>query len=373
MVENQPDARVKVSDLFAELRCPPFGVRDGMIPLLLTVFAIAHEKDMAFYKDGSFLREMTGEHMLVLTKQPERFEIQYCKIEGVRAELFEKLLNVLEVKPTGERRTELLDVVKPLCVFVAQLPAYVHNTKKLSSTAMAVRDAILAAREPSKLLFNDLPIACGFEPFPANAAANKEVQAFIRGLKTALDELRAAFPELQERLRKSLREAFDLPGSFQQFRSALARRSEQVVLGINEPKLRAFCLRLMDDNLPESDWLESLGSYLALKPPAKWHDAEDDLFVQELAPLATRFHRVESIAFVDGKPSKTGIGIRLAITQANGTEHEQVIHVAADEENRLRELQNEFEALLTKDKRLGLAAVSRAIWSKLEKVEKTEP
>ncbi len=373
VVKAQPDARVKISDLFAELRRPPFGVRDGMIPLLLTVFAIAHEQDVAFYKDGSFLREMTGEHMLVLTKQPERFEIQYCKIEGVRAELFEKLLSVLEVKPTGERRTELLDVVKPLCVFVAQLPAYVHNTKKLSSTALAVRDAILAAREPSKLLFSDLPKACGFEPFPANAAASKETQAFIRGLKAALDELRAAFPELQERLRRMLREAFDLPGSFQQFRSALARRAEQVVLGVNEPKLRAFCLRLMDDNLPESEWLESLGSFLALKPPAKWHDAEDDLFVQELAPLASRFHRVESIVFVDGKPSKTGIGIRLAITQANGTEHEQVIHVTADEENRLRELQAEFDALLTKDKRLGLAAASRAIWSKLEKVEKTKP
>lgn len=373
VVKAQPDARVKISDLFAELRRPPFGVRDGMIPLLLTVFAIAHEQDVAFYKDGSFLREMTGEHMLVLTKQPERFEIQYCKIEGVRAELFEKLLSVLEVKPTGERRTELLDVVKPLCVFVAQLPAYVHNTRKLSATALAVRDAVLAAREPSKLLFNDLPKACGFEPFPPNAAASKEVLAFIRGLKKALDELRAAFPELQERLRKLLRGAFDLPGSFQQFRSALARRAEQVVLGVNEPKLRAFCLRLMDDNLPESEWLESLGSFLSLKPPAKWHDAEEDLFVQELAPLATRFHRVESIVFVDGKPSKTGIGIRLAITQANGTEHEQVIHVAADEEIRLRELQAEFDALLTKDKRLGLAAASRAIWSKLEKVETAKP
>ncbi len=372
-VKATPDARVRISDLFAELRRPPFGVRDGMIPLLLTVFSIVHEQDVAFYKDGSFLREMTGEHMLVLTKQPERFEIQYCKIEGVRAELFDKLLSVLEVKPTGERRTELLDVVKPLCVFAAQLPAYVHNTKKLSATAQAVRDAILAAREPSKLLFNELPKACGFEPFPANTAASKEVQEFIRGLKTALDELRAAFPELQQRLRILLREAFDLPGSFQQFRSALARRAEQVVLGVNEPKLRAFCLRLMDDNLPESEWLESLGSFLALKPPAKWHDAEDDLFVQELAPLATRFHRVESIVFVDGKASRTGIGIRLAITQANGTEHEQVIHVAADEENRLRELQAEFDALLTKDKRLGLAAASRAIWSKLEKVERSKP
>ena len=372
IVQSQPDARIKASDLFEELRKRPFGVRDGVIPLLLTVFAIAHEQDIAFYKNGSFLREMTGEHMLVLTKQPERFEIQYCKIEGVRSELFKKLLSVLEVNPSGERRTELLDVVKPLCIFVAQLPAFVHNTTKLSSAALAVRDAILTAREPSKLLFNDLPEACGFEPFPATVAAGKEVQGFIRGLKTALDELRAAFPEMQERLRKLLRESFDLPGSFQQFRTALARRAEQVVLGVNEPKLRAFCLRLMDDGLEESAWLESLGSFLALKPPAKWHDVEEDLFVQELGPLATRFHRVESIVFVDGKPSKHGIGIRLAITQANGAEHEQVIHFAADEENRLRELQDQFEVLLSKDRRLGLAAASRAIWSKLEKVEKSK-
>jgi hypothetical protein len=326
---------------------------------------------VAFYKDGSFLREMTGEAMLVLTKQPERFEIQYCKIEGVRSELFEKLLSVLEVKPTGERRIELLDVVKPLCSFVAQLPVYVHNTRKLPSTALAVRDAILVAREPSRLLFNDLPKACGFDPFSTSATASKEVSAFIRSLKAALDELRAAFPELQERLRKLLREAFELPGAFQQFRTALARRAEQVVLGVNEPKLRAFCLRLMDDNLPESEWLESLGSFLALKPPAKWHDAEEDLFTQELGPLATRFHRVESIVFVHGKPSEGGVGIRLAITQANGTEYEQVIHFTADEESQLRELQSQFESLLTKDKRLGLAAASRAIWAKLEKAEKS--
>jgi hypothetical protein len=164
-----------------------------------------------------------------------------------------------------------------------------------------------------------------------------------------------------------LRKAFDLPGSFQQFRTALAGRAEQVVLGVNESKLRAFCLRLMDENLPESEWLESLGSFLALKPPAKWHDPEENLFSQELDILATRFHHVENIVFATGKPLKNDVGIRLSITQANGAEHEQVIHFNANEENKLRELQAQFEALLVKDKRLGLAAASRAIWSNLEK------
>jgi len=41
IVRGRPDGRVKISDLFDELRKPPFGVRDGLIPLLLTTFAIA--------------------------------------------------------------------------------------------------------------------------------------------------------------------------------------------------------------------------------------------------------------------------------------------------------------------------------------------
>jgi hypothetical protein len=365
-VAKEPDARVSITALFEELRKPPFGVRDGLIPLLLTVFAITHEQDVAFYKDGTFLRELSPEAMLVLTKAPERFEIQYCRVEGVRAELFEKLLSVLEVKPAGDRKVELLDVVKPLCVFVAQLPTYVHNTKKLSATAIAVRDTILGAREPARLLFTDLPEACGFPPFSRQTAGNKEVQDFIKNLRAAIDELRASYPELQERMRKMLREAFDQPGSFQQFRTSLAGLAEQVLLGVSESKLRAFSLRLMDDNLPESEWLESLGSFLALKPPAKWHDAEEDLFTQELGPLAARFHRVESIVFADGRREKGGVGIRLAITKANGDEHEQVIHFTADEESQLCDLQKQFAALLAKDRRLGLAAASRALWANLE-------
>lgn len=367
IVQGHSDSRVNVTTLFEELRKPPYGLRDGLTPLLLTVFAIEHEKDVAFFKDGTFLRELTGEMMLVLTKAPERFEIQYCKIEGVRAELFEKLRAVMEVKPAPECKAELLDVVKPLCVFVAQLPAYVLNTKKPTPTALAVRQTILNAREPAMMLFTDLPKACGFQPFTSDTVADKSVPLFVKALKASLDELRAVFPELQDRLRKRLREAFDLPGSFQQFRETLAGRAQQVVLGVTEPKLKALCLRLLDDHLPEGEWLESVGSHLAFKPPSRWHDPEEELFSQELAELAMRFHRVESILFAHGKPSKDGISIRLAITRADGIEHEQVIHFTADEEQRMREIQNQFEALLTKDKRLGLAAASRALWTRLEK------
>jgi hypothetical protein len=365
IVEREPDARINIAHLFEELRKPPYGVREGLVPLLLAIFAIGHEGEVAFYKEGSFLREMNGQSMLVLTKIPEKFEIQYCKIAGVRPILFEKLITALNLARSNKKRVELLDVVKPLCEFVAQLPAYVLTTKKLSKTAIAVRDAILNAREPAKLVFTSLPDACGFASFLPKQTATAQIPVFVASLKAAVDELRASYPELQERLRGRLREAFQLPGSFADFRTALASRSEHILLNITEPKLKAFCLRLMDDNLPESLWLESLGSYLALKPPAKWHDAEEDVFNTQLAELAARFHRVEAIAFSGGKGSKGTIGVRLAITQLDGMEHEEVVHFTRDEEHGLLSLQRRFESLLADNKRLGLAAASRALWKTL--------
>ena len=300
LIREEPDARVNIATLFGELRSAPYGVRDGILPVLLSAFAISNERDVAFYKDGSFLRELSGEHMLVLTKAPERFDIQYCKIEGVRAELFERLLSVLKIEQPNDRDVELLDLVKNLCLFVAQLPAYVRNSKRLSPIALAVRQAILEAREPSRLLFTDLPKACGFETIAAKSGSGGPIKEFVKSLKLALDELRRAFPELQDRLRKALWEHFDLAGSFQEYRLALTERTQRVAITATEMKFKAFCLRLMDTALSESDWLESIGSHLSLKPPSKWHDAEEDLFNSELAHLAGLFKRVESLVFAFG-------------------------------------------------------------------------
>jgi hypothetical protein len=363
-VRERPDSRVNVASLFEDLRRSPYGVRDGIMPLLLTVFAVANDKDIAFYKDGTFLREMTGETMLVLSKAPERFEIQYCRVAGVRATLLDKLVSLLDLKRSGGARVELLDVVKPLCVFVAQLPSYVLNTKKLSQKALAVRDAILEAREPTRLVFAELPKACGFEP--VSARHSSDVKPFVRALKTALDELRAAYPELLERIRDRFRQEFSLAGSFQQFRTSLASRVEHVLLSVTESKLRAFCLRLMDDNLAESEWLESLGSNLALKPPSKWHDAEEDAFNDALSRFASQFHRVESILFSSkGAPEKM-TAVRIAVTHATGIEQERVVHFTIDEMRRVVELEKQFDALLASDTRLALAAASRAVWKSIQ-------
>lgn len=373
ILKSGQESRVNVSELMDELRKPPFGLRDGVIPLLLTAFAIEHEKDVAFYKDGSFQREMTAEAMLVLTKAPTRFEIQYCKIEGVRAELFQKLCSTLDVETPDGRSPELLDIVKPVCVFVAKLPEYVHRTKRLSPLATKVRDAILEAKEPATLLFTELPKACGLDSFaPGTKQNKKQAAAFARSLKSALDELRASFPELLNRMMTELQAAFPSPGSFSEFRRNLSERAMGLLPSLNDEKLKPFCMRVIDDNLPEADWLESVGSCLAYSPPTKWNDSNETKFNGELLDVAARFNRVESVVFDGGIAPTSQRGIRVAITRPDGTEHDQVVHYSPDEEKTLAKLRGQFESILAKNNRLGLAAASEALWSAIQKPDKKD-
>jgi hypothetical protein len=172
ILKEKADSRIRLSNLIAELRRPPYGIRDGLSPILISLFAVIHEQHIAFYDNGVFMREMVGLDIMRLTKVPEVFEIQYCKVAGVRSELFKRLLSLLEMEAPealthrsaacSGGKIDVLDVVRPLCVFAAQLHPYTHKTKRLSATSLAVRSALLSAREPSMLLFRDLPVACGF-------------------------------------------------------------------------------------------------------------------------------------------------------------------------------------------------------------------
>src|SRR5208282_5725250 len=104
------------------------------------------------------------------------------------------------------------------------------------------------------------PTACGFAEFSSEQnSTGSEVDVFVAMLKQVLDELRMAYPRLQERIKAELIDAFSLTGSTGEFRNVLAQRSEYLILDVTEPRLKAFCNRMIDTQLGESEWLDSVG------------------------------------------------------------------------------------------------------------------
>ena len=366
ILRSEVDKKNPVTALFADIRKPPYGVREGLIPLLLAIYFVVHRQDIAIFEDGTFLHEVRGDDFYRLIKAPEYFEMQHSAIEGVRASVFDKLIKVLGIQPvSGEKDSRILDVVQPLCHFVVQLPDYVHNTKKLSQEAMDVRKLLMSAGEPAPLLFRDLPAACGCSSFDvAESIDDKQIQGYAEKLKTYLGELKDTYTVLLENLKILIFKAFDIDRN-SQGRSLLKERADTLRVSVTETRLKALCGRLSDDKLSETKWIESVASFIASKPPSYWVDSDEQVFQQELDVLASRFKHVESIHYgTNGVPTGSK-GIRVAITHTDGNERAEVMYPRPEDGKALADIQTQIQSLLTKHGHLGLAAVAHAVWDKL--------
>lgn len=365
ILETSNGSRVKVTELFKEMMSQPFGVREGVCPLLLAVFAVIHEQDVAFYDQGSFMKQIVGLDFQRLIKAPENFEVQYCRIAGIRAIIFEQLFKVLN---PGKRHKSiaLLDVVRPLCVFAAKLSDYAKKTTRVSKTAARVRDALLRAEEPATLLFQTLPEACDCDKFDADTAPQpKKVKRFVERLRECIEELRSAYPQLLQKMKDEIQNCFNRPGIWTEVRAELAQSANRILSSVKEPRLKAFCLRLADEGLNDDSWVEAMGSFVCSKPPSKWIDNDLSQFDDELRRCVRQFLRVESTLFGQCAESAGIHAMRISITCQDGREVDKVVRLNDNELIKVNELEEQIKAVLSDNRRLSLNATVRVVQSLL--------
>lgn len=369
-LESADGARVPVSRLLSILEERPYGVRAGLSYLFLAIMSIAHAHEIAVYENGTFLRKFGPPEFLRLTKVPTAFELQLCRVAGVRAEVFESLVEVFASRRAHGRPAELLDVVTPLCQYAASLPEYTRRSVHLPAAAARVRDVLLNAREPGTLLFHDLPIACGYTPFATEGTPDRvAVQSFVASLREALDELKAAYPQLLERIRGVLSHV--LAGSGKPLdRIEISTRATRAVLAAREPRIRTFCIRLSDQGLRDDDrWTEALAGFVLSKPPAKWAGADEARCSDELSVLASAFLRLESLALVmhdaDGAEER-GRSVRVGVTGSNGSELERIIRFPEAEMPLIDEAVRRLSTMLPPERAIRVAALVRLLETELE-------
>jgi hypothetical protein len=153
--------------LYQQLEAPPYGVKRGVIPVLLTAVLAYHCDDVSIYKDGTFIPVLSSEHFELLVKDPSRYGIKYVEVTGLRAQVFRELelalrgahVQVQTKAQSQVRNATLLSVVKPLFNFVKRLPPYTIKTKSLGKQAQAVLKTLKDAQEPDHLIFKLLPEA----------------------------------------------------------------------------------------------------------------------------------------------------------------------------------------------------------------------
>lgn len=365
MLEAKADSRVPVETIFDELREPPYGIRNGVLPILLLVVLLERQHEIALYEDGTFLSQIHSEEIQRLTKAPQDFELQLCRVQGFRRELFDQVACMLGQGETSCPKVQLLRVIRPLCVFVAELPEYTRITtsEQLSKRAQQVRDTILRAKEPGTLLFTDLPAVLRDHDVPEPPSATQ----LVARLKTDLDELGKFYTQLKNRIRGKILKAFDAKATtaFQPFRDSLADRCQNLLLHIRDIELRAFCLRLLANHLSEPEWLESVASYVTNIPPARWRDQDEAAFQEKLELLVNKINRVESINIELGRLTAQATAFRISITARDGKERDDLVHLDPSEEQQAEALAKTITGQLSKNARVAKTALARVMWKLL--------
>jgi hypothetical protein len=321
-------SRRPVVELFSKLQHPPFGMKKGAIPVFFCAAALAHDTEIGLYEAGGFVPDLNVELFERLLSSPERFEIRRYSIAGVRRQVFNQFANLLEATGGAAAPKEtLVEIVRPLFRFFNRLHPYNRQTKSLSATAIAVREALFAAREPDQLLFTDLPKACGFDPFLPNTRGSKNVDLFFRTLQKALLELQRAYDDLLASLQQMLFRAFGISSG--KAREVIRSRALGAAEHAVESRLRAFLLHLTDNEQDDVVWIEAIASLLAGKPARMWTDMDRARYEITLSELTRNFRHIESLVLELGKrlPAHIGDVVRIGVTDRFSKDRERVIVV----------------------------------------------
>lgn len=362
-----------VSELFDLLAAPPYGIKEGPMPLLLCAALLVHENEIALYKDGTFIPTPSDPDFELLVKSPDRYTIQQWSVKGVRAEVFERLAKLLGREFTGKDplKSQLLDLVRPLLRFYKGLNAFTLQTRDLSDEAVAIRKALGKGTEPDTLLFSDLPKAVGLNLSRRNQKTSaRYAEDFVERLRSGLNELQTAYDRLLESVLASLRTTFSVKGTVGAVRKALAKRAAGLSDWSGDPALSQFVVRILETEYEDREWLEMVASQLVLALPCNWKDGDLKRYQNELRSIARVFYHVEAIAYSHPTRTKqnTGESLRIGITLPNAKDTERVIHLSDKQAAKVEKVELALESELKKFGRnndVALAALARVTQRRL--------
>jgi len=297
-VEAEAHRPIAIAELYDLWREQPFGVKDGLMPVLAVSFILSCRDRMAIYREGVFRARFDDVDVDYLAKDPATIQVRWMDLSDLSRRLLSEMATV--VRALDERNPlihlEPIDVARGLVAVYEKLPAWTKRTMQLSANAVRVRDLFKRARDPNRFLFDDIPDLTG----RGGALTNEiELHRAVTGLREGLEELAQAYPSMLHRLRDLMLAELRVPNLSSPSLAELRDRAENIRQLVGDFHIEAFVGRLAHfDNAEET--FEGIASLAANKPPRPDLDAA----AIDIADMAQKFLRAETYTRVKGRPEK---------------------------------------------------------------------
>lgn len=280
------------AELFSAWRAPPFGVRDGLLPILGAAFLLSASERAAIYLDGVFRPQLDAYLVDRILQDPGAVRVRWVELSDLDSNLVAELSRRLSDEE-GCVAPSPLEVAKALVRQVRALPNWTLRTSTLSPDATALRNLGRNSHDPNQLLFEDLPRAIGGERGATGALLASAVDR-------ARLELQGAYPQMLNDLINTLYRELRFKGAASANFGPLQRRAAAVKGLSGNFRLDALATRLAAFDGTMED-VEGIASLAANKPARDWVDRDVDAARIELAALAQQFLRAEGLGHLKGR------------------------------------------------------------------------
>ncbi|WP_146009483.1 hypothetical protein [Deinococcus planocerae] len=275
-----------VGRLFGLLAAPPYGVTEGLQPVLLATFMEAHPTEVSFYREGRFEPEPGIADFEVLARRPELFAVMGSRLRGGRADVIHRLARGYRTEAA------LVPVVRALIRGVRSLPETSWRTRQLPEEVLRLRETFNQARSPEQLLFADIPAALGLESITDEPTPPEQIEAFFDALNAANTIWNGHAPRQTQQARTLLLTALGFPDTDQGWEGLIEQASR-----LQDRPLPNSLIPLVKRLSVAGDQSSVLDGVLALvagRSPRSWTDADAERFPTQAQALAQTYTVVAS-------------------------------------------------------------------------------
>jgi hypothetical protein len=321
--------QVGVADIYRAWGEPPYGVQQGVMPLLLVTYLFSRRHSTAIYAKEAFQPAISDLVMDLLLQDPDHIALRSVPTDAANAVALKEFAAVASEFVEEAPSEEPLDIAQALVQFAYSLPNWSRKAQAtLSKQAIDVRRLLLDADDPYQLLFVDIP-----------EALEASGEGTAPALRTVLSELDHAYPDMIEDLKTRMLEGLKHRDAGNL--SELVERAKRIAgHGGDDLKLRGFITRLAKFDGSTQNMADICGLVMG-NPVTTWHDLEPSRAAMQLSEYAYRFRRVELFGDSDQQPTQTAVMVMAGV----GSTERSVVRraqIATEAQKRLEPLLDEI-------------------------------
>ena len=197
---NESDSKTRdLHLLIDELKQPPYGMKQGLINLLLWIVLIYNQKSLSIYENNTYLPKWGSEIFERFTKAPEHFTVRWLGYNQQLDELLKVLNDSIPVdeKDAAPDNLTVANFIYKLFHWYMSLPEFTKLTTSLSQTCLNFREALNSGVDPIELLSKSLPDALGLDNKTQNSKQNKQfIDEYNDKFNDAIIELSNSYENL---------------------------------------------------------------------------------------------------------------------------------------------------------------------------------